>query len=228
MPERFLRWLGYGLCHQLPERSFFGGGVQLPVCARDTGIYVGFVVSLAVLAALHRHRPRALPSLWFWVLFGLSVLYMGVDGVTSYAGLRESTNLLRLTSGMCVGYCCAGLILPMLNDVLWQRSSSSRVLESSADYAVWLGSGVVSCAATWWVAPSTGVVYPIFVALCIILTLTAINLVMVGMLPAFDRKAERPWQLLAPGSLALLLAFAEVYVAGVGRGLLESAVRTLA
>ncbi len=129
---------------------------------------------------------------------------------------------------MCVGYCCAGLILPMLNDVLWQRSSSSRVLESSGGYAAWLGSGLVSCAATWWVAPSTGVAYPIFVALCIILTLTAINLVMVGMLPVFDRKAERLWQLLAPGSVALLLAFAEVYVAGIGRVLLESAVRALA
>src|SRR6266404_9479319 len=33
------------LCHQLPDRSFFIAGHQFAVCARCTGLYVGFTVA---------------------------------------------------------------------------------------------------------------------------------------------------------------------------------------
>ncbi|TLM98193.1 MAG: DUF2085 domain-containing protein, partial [Actinobacteria bacterium] len=102
--SEFLQWFGFGLCHQLPERSFFGGGYQLPVCARDTGIYVGFMVSLAVVAAIHRReRPRGFPRPAVWALLGILVALMGADGVSSYAGWRETTNALRLATGLGVG-----------------------------------------------------------------------------------------------------------------------------
>ena len=29
-------------CHQMPERSFFYKGKQFPVCARCTGVIIGF------------------------------------------------------------------------------------------------------------------------------------------------------------------------------------------
>ena len=32
-------------CHQIPERSFFIAGRQLPLCARCTGILTGFIMS---------------------------------------------------------------------------------------------------------------------------------------------------------------------------------------
>ena len=41
------------VCHQRPERSFHVAGVQLPVCARCTGLYVsGAAGALAALARL--------------------------------------------------------------------------------------------------------------------------------------------------------------------------------
>ena len=42
--------IGSLICHQLPNRSFYFWGAQLPVCARCTGLYVG-----AAVAALVRH-----------------------------------------------------------------------------------------------------------------------------------------------------------------------------
>lgn len=43
--------VGGFLCHQLPERSFHLWGVQLPVCARCLGLYVGGATS-AIVATL--------------------------------------------------------------------------------------------------------------------------------------------------------------------------------
>jgi hypothetical protein len=40
--------IGSVICHQLPERSFHVWAVQLPVCARCAGIYVGAALAAAV------------------------------------------------------------------------------------------------------------------------------------------------------------------------------------
>ena len=127
MLDGLLHAFGYGLCHQLPERSFFGAGVQVPVCARDTGIYVGFVVSLVVLSALSRgRRPRGFPPPRAWAILGLLVLTMAVDGVSSYAGWRSTTNDIRLWTGLAAGFACAAIVLPMLNDTLWRSPGQGR------------------------------------------------------------------------------------------------------
>ena len=46
--------MGGVVCHQRPERSFHPGGVQMPVCARCFGLYLG--AGLGVLAAGVRRR----------------------------------------------------------------------------------------------------------------------------------------------------------------------------
>jgi len=38
--------MGSVICHQLPERSFFLGGRQFPVCGRCTGLYLSAVVGV--------------------------------------------------------------------------------------------------------------------------------------------------------------------------------------
>jgi hypothetical protein len=41
--------IGRFICHQRPERSFFLWAVQMPVCARCTGIYVGAALAAAMM-----------------------------------------------------------------------------------------------------------------------------------------------------------------------------------
>lgn len=48
--------IGSLVCHQLPNRSFYFWGAQLPVCARCTGLYVG--ASVAALVATRMSRVR--------------------------------------------------------------------------------------------------------------------------------------------------------------------------
>jgi uncharacterized membrane protein len=219
--QGFLHWMGYGLCHQMPQRSFFGGGVQVPVCARDTGIYVGVVLSLLLIAILHRgSRPRGMPSPAGWIAMALMVGTMAFDGVTEYMGVRATTNELRLITGLLTGFAIGALITPMINDELWKNSSPERVLGTPWKLAVWLAAVPVAYAVVYWGLPLLGVVYPILVAVAIVGTLTAVNLVMVCTLPPFERRAEWFSQTWAPILAAMAVAFFEIWVSGLVRSAL--------
>lgn len=190
--EPLLHWLGYGLCHQLPERSFAGGGLQVPVCARDTGMYIGFVAALLVMAWLEgRERPTEPPSLLKGLVLGLMVAAMVFDGITSYAGWRTTTNELRLLTGLTTGYALAALTLPLLNGQLWAVAGRGRVLGTSTRFAVFLGSLPIAWLLIFYLAPALGVFYPLLVGGSIIATFAAVNLVIVCLLPAFERRANR-------------------------------------
>jgi len=192
MFDTVMHWLGFGLCHQLPARSFFGGGHQLPVCARDTGIYVGFVISMLVIAALERGRRRTgMPPAWILALGLGALIVMGWDGVTSYAGLRETTNGIRLATGLATGFALALVIFPLLNAQLWRRNSPGAILSSPVEGLAWLAAAPVTFAVIRWGGALLGLAYPLAVSLAIIVTFTAVNLVVVLLIPRFERGAER-------------------------------------
>lgn len=220
MLQRLLLSLGFGLCHQLPERSFIAGGLQAPVCARDTGIYVGFALGFVLLSVMHRNRPRGLPPAHVWATAGLWLAFMAWDGITSYAGLRTTGNGLRLITGLGVGFSAAALILPMLNDELWRTSSAQRVLEPLWRYLVWLGSIPVAWVLITYVGPLTGAVFILFTALTIPVTLTIINMVIIAMLPPFDRRGTRMLDVVTPAALAFVLTVAEIAGAAALRAVL--------
>ncbi|MBU7015015.1 MAG: DUF2085 domain-containing protein [Theionarchaea archaeon] len=91
------------ICHQLPERSFYIVGHQLPVCARCTGIYLGAFVGSLIASETPPSR---------WVLM-VAIFPLLLDGGTQLL-FRESTNTLRLATGLAAGcvasfYVYAGL-----------------------------------------------------------------------------------------------------------------------
>ena len=53
--------IGGLLCHQLPERSFYFQGAQLPVCARCMGLYVGAAIAALLAAGMRVSTQR---SIW--------------------------------------------------------------------------------------------------------------------------------------------------------------------
>jgi uncharacterized membrane protein len=221
--ESLLHWLGFGLCHQLPARSFFGGGVQVPVCARDTGIYVGFVLSLLVIAALDRGRHRSeLPRIGVLVLGGAMVAAMAWDGLTSYAGLRTTTNDLRLATGLLAGWALPLVVAPLVSSQLWTRPDPGRSIEGWRETALWFAGVPAAFVLVRWGLPFLGEIYPILVAVCIVVTFVAVNAIIITLAPRFERKAERltdAWPVLL---LALALSCAEVGGAAWLRIWLES------
>lgn len=212
--DTLMHWLGYGLCHQLPARSFFSGGYQVPVCARDTGIYMGFVVSFAVLAFVWgRRRPSELPPKGVLAIAAAFIAAMAWDGITSYAGWRTTTNDIRLVTGLLTGYALAVIVFPLLNGQLWTRPGPGRAPADALETAVWLIGVPITFIVVRWPFELLGIVYPVIVSAAILFTFTAVNLTIVSILPAVEGRAQRlrdAW----PAILAsLALTFIEVAAA---------------
>lgn len=81
-------------CHQRPERSFHYKGKPLPLCARCTGLAVGYCLSFITLLLLGFFS-------WWWIL--LLILPMLIDGTGQFFGRWTSNNLRRFLTGMPAG-----------------------------------------------------------------------------------------------------------------------------
>jgi len=88
------------LCHQLPERSFFIAGHQLAVCARCTGLYVGFVLVLMLYPLVRSLRVTTTPDRKF--LFWAAVPLV-VDFSLTFFGIWENTHTSRFLTGLLLG-----------------------------------------------------------------------------------------------------------------------------
>ena len=112
-----ITWLmnqvGYAICHQLPGRTLMYGGRALPVCARDTGIFLGFAVCTIALLVAYGVFPRGYPEWPRLLVVSLFVLPTVIDALTSYAGIRESTNAIRLVTGALAGTGLAAMVFPL-------------------------------------------------------------------------------------------------------------------
>src|SRR5689334_9124478 len=60
MLER-LRWLNSGICAQLAMHTLTIGGELLPLCARNTGIYLGYLIMLSGIFMTRRGRAQRIP-----------------------------------------------------------------------------------------------------------------------------------------------------------------------
>jgi uncharacterized membrane protein len=104
------RIIGYALCHQLPDRSFFIHEHQSPLCARCTGMYLGFFIGLIFLIVRRRtHSARMPTTAMVAVLIGF-ITIMGIDGINSTISiipgapqLYHTTNIHRLITGTLFG-----------------------------------------------------------------------------------------------------------------------------
>jgi len=123
--ERTLILALSGVCAQ--QHNWFVGGIQLPLCARDTGMYLSLLTTAGVILLRGRGRAGALPP-WHILatLIGLVVI-MAVDGVNSTINTigmtpwYEPRNDLRTATGMGAGVGLAVLVMLLFNRLLRQN-----------------------------------------------------------------------------------------------------------
>ena len=86
--------LQFVICHKKPERSFFWKGKQFPVCARCTGIYLGYL-SFPLFNFDFLHISS--------IVSAAIILPTIIDGLAQAYLKRESTNFIRVTTGIIGG-----------------------------------------------------------------------------------------------------------------------------
>lgn len=137
-----LRALDGGICAQNPTHSFFPAGEQLPLCARNTGIYLGFSLAFSTLLGTGRLRAARLPRLPVALALVALVALMAIDGFNSLfkdlgaPHLYEPQNMLRLATGLGTGVAMAAFIVPTVNGLLWREEDARASFKSFAQLAV--------------------------------------------------------------------------------------------
>lgn len=111
----FYEVIGSVICHQLPERTLVIGGMYLPFCARDTGIYTGFFIAFLFIALTKRLDADKPPPMSIVAVFFMLMFPMLADGVSSYMGFRSTNNTIRLITGGLFGICLPFLLIPAAN-----------------------------------------------------------------------------------------------------------------
>ena len=93
------RWPFRFTYHGIASRCYILWGVPMPICARCTAIYIGLFTGLASFFAFPSVQERILR-----MLLVTSIGLMAIDGLTQLVHLRESTNDVRLATGLALGF----------------------------------------------------------------------------------------------------------------------------
>ncbi len=148
---------GAGICHRIAERSFTVAGQQLPLCARCTGVYIGFLAAILISFLRGRQRPAGLPPTGILLTLLLFLAAVGVDGVNSYLAffpglphLYEPHNTLRVITGTLEGIALAGFILPSVHATLWKTPQEVRSIPNVRELGlILLGAGALDLLVLW-------------------------------------------------------------------------------
>jgi len=211
-----LRWLDSGICAQLPTHSFYPGGLELPLCARNTGIYLGFMVTLMTLYAMGRGRVQQLPLRPIIVLLVCGGLAMIVDGFNSFfldlglPHLYQPHNLLRLGTGLAAGLALATLTLPVINRLLWCEYSDERSIPSWMALLLLIPGLILSFFAV--ASQNALLLYPLalFSTAGLLTVLSSVNLLVVLAIGRREQTFGGYRELLPFFGLALILAIGEL------------------
>lgn len=142
--KEFFELMGSLICHQLPSRTLSAGGVLLPVCARDMGIYTGIFSSSLYLMLLRRMRAQRPPAIAAAIVMCILMLPMVFDGVLSYAGVIETNNTVRLFTGLFFGLPVPFLLIPAAHYSVTEQNERA-VLRNMPEMLPAYGTGVCLC-----------------------------------------------------------------------------------
>jgi uncharacterized membrane protein len=127
--------VGSSVCHQIPSHSFANSGIQFPLCARCSGLYLGSFIGLVYYFTLGKRK--AIPKRGFLILLSFLFLIWAADGVHSFLAdllnksyIYETTNMTRLATGFGMGLVMSTALLTLFNLSVWKSADDSPLLNN--------------------------------------------------------------------------------------------------
>lgn len=135
--------VGSSLCHQIPSHSPVLNGVQFPLCARCTGLYLGSLIGLSY--ALFAGRKAGIPRKPYLILLFSIFVIWGADGVNSLISdflnrpfLYETTNLTRSITGYAMGLVMSTALATLFNITVWEARENTPILRTPLQVGVYI------------------------------------------------------------------------------------------
>jgi len=217
----------HGLCAQTPSHTLMIGGEALPFDARMTGIYGGFLVTVATIAARGRLFWYGNPPIRVSILLGALVGLMAVDGLNSLLtdlGMwhpYRPHNALRVVTGCGAGVALAVVLGWLVASSVWRlsapRPAMGKIQDLAAPVVGFGGFGVILLARPYWLH------FPVSMLLVVSAWIAVTMLVLVIALLAFrlDSKILTLRQLHVPVAISALAAISVMLALAGGRYWLE-------
>jgi uncharacterized membrane protein len=230
-PSMPLEWKMYAVVHGVCAQAHTVdmAGLRLPLCARNTGIYGGFIVTTLYLLALGRARAAKLPPWPITLTLILFVAIMAFDGFNSMLvdmflpHLYTPQNELRTLTGIGMGVGIAVLMFLILNISLRQNADhEQRILRNWLELGGALLINLLVLAALYG---NVGLLFwPIAIVSWVGITgvLYAINVLLTALFMGYEGKVTRVAQLARPATVALVFTLAELGALSAARFWLEA------
>ncbi|MDR3053204.1 MAG: DUF2085 domain-containing protein [Coriobacteriales bacterium] len=217
--QAILYFFGHGFCHQIPQRSFEVAGLFFSACARDTGIYLGLAFSVLVAFAFYarvKQKPAGLPPTRIIVVLVILALPMVLDALTSYTGLRETTNVIRYVSGFLMGCAVGSLVVPFLFALRKDAREDIPVFSRPAGFALYLALTLLLGAVFLFMLPFGGYVALFLPVLAFVGILVTLNLLVLTLFKRLvPTGSAKRW--MVGLAIAIVLALLEITLMGLLR-----------
>jgi uncharacterized membrane protein len=198
----------HGLCSQ--EHNIILGGLQFPICARCSGIYLSVLITMGYFWVIGRGRAGRIPPWSILITILLFVVAMGIDGINSMFEKTAQTfytprNELRVITGLGMGVAMGVLLHMMIN-----LSLRSNVNEEQPVLATWreflglLGLNFLVLVAIY--GNLSFLAWPLaFLAFSgMIWVIYVVNVILMSLILGYDGAVTRLTQLARPATLAII------------------------
>ena len=205
----------HGVCAQIHNVRV--GGLDLPLCARNTGIYSSFLITSLYLLALGRRRAARLPPWPITIALILFIVIMAVDGLNSMMldlfmpHLYTPQNWIRTLTGIGMGISIAVIMLLILNVSLRRDADNQQRIVGS-----WLElGGALLINGLVWLAiyGNLGIMYwPVAIVAWLGITgvLYCVNLLLTALFMRYEGTVTQVAQLARPATFALVFTLIEL------------------